>query len=804
MTDPASTIPRADILRLGQQPDPWPFLELLGRALTAAPDDHAVRFLAAANLSKLGLPTLARAQLDELPAPLRAEPQIADLGRTLETIDEHRLDANDRVELCRANLETLAGRAPEATAVFERWAGRAGGRQCFVANDGNVVGRAHDDSDPSRWSGLWNHRRAADSIVDEYSRATKDKRPPITIEGLDPPWMFEAFARMLVPSQSGYWPRIVLIQADPFEFLDGLSLADLRDQLSPTRVHCFIGPDATGRFGTWLEQHAETQQPGSTCSIPMIATPCEPSAEDVLRNLPTANVRDTTNVSGPIHGRTPNRDSAYWAGRFETARAGAPLRVAIITSRFSTYLRHAAQDLASAFRKAGHVAEVLIEPTDDSCITPTGYQRFFDRLEPDLIIANVPRFALAERIPPDVPYVTWIQDVLPCLFDPAAGAAQGPLDFLAGHLHPELFACFGYDRTRSISSPIPVCAEKFHDGPIEPGLASRFECEIAMVTNQSETPDALHQRICDESEPNVQRVIRRIFRRIPPIVESCHVESPYAAATDAAREEFRAEFGTDLNHQDLTRLFKIYTLPLVDRVLRHRVTHWAGQIADRNDWRFHLYGRGWEDHPTLSRFAKGELTHGEDLRGAYQCAAAQLHASPSGVMHQRVFEISLSGGLPICFRSENLVSPRQLLHGFFANTPFDIDPTDDKPGEWIVANHPELAEHMNLRRRLGLNTIDRVPMHPREVARYRAEPLADTPTPAQLLVDPPATTFTSPENLAEIVGHAIDDPRWRDSTSRQIAAIVRDHFTLDSLISRLLVKIRGSLTDSAACVHTAA
>ncbi len=80
----------------------------------------------------------------------------------------------------------------------------------------------------------------------------------------------------------------------------------------------------------------------------------------------------------------------------------------------------------------------------------------------------------------------------------------------------------------------------------------------------------------------------------------------------------------------VTHLLHQVVRPLMDRMYRHQGLEWAAQIAMRRGWRFNLYGNGWEKHPTLGRFARGSIEHGEELRAAYRAARGPPAHGPGG------------------------------------------------------------------------------------------------------------------------------------------------------------------------------
>ena len=86
------------------------------------------------------------------------------------------------------------------------------------------------------------------------------------------------------------------------------------------------------------------------------------------------------------------------------------------------------------------------------------------------------------------------------------------------------------------------------------------------------------------------------------------------------------------------------TQQLIDRVLRHQTLEWAARWATSRSRTLRIYGRGWERHPTLHRFACGELEHGEPLRRLYQASRINLQINAYGSLHQRLLDGLASGG----------------------------------------------------------------------------------------------------------------------------------------------------------------
>src|SRR5690606_36425962 len=98
-------------------------------------------------------------------------------------------------------------------------------------------------------------------------------------------------------------------------------------------------------------------------------------------------------------------------------------------------------------------------------------------------------------------------------------AKQGELDFVVGHLLPELFEQFGYKGGpgRAHSAPVVADEAKFHDGSVAPELRERFACEVALVSHHGEPPEALHARLVDPANADPQ--MARLCEALRPRVE---------------------------------------------------------------------------------------------------------------------------------------------------------------------------------------------------------------------------------------------------------------------------------------------
>lgn len=786
---------REDVLRAGRSGGPWEFMPIAVAALRASAGDAEVRFLFSAALGRLGLRTLALEQLALVAAVGGHEPAIGQLRAALDGLASDELAASTRVENVRRNLGALGERGADLPAHVGPWAGRLDGEQAYATTDGNVVRRRTGDTEPGRWTHLADHAGAAARFVAQNLVGKATPMPPVTLEGVDPPWLMRDAARAMPRDATGFQPRLIVLQSDPMEALDGLSLADLSDVLGEQRVMLLAGADAGVRLGAWARANLEKRLTGPFVPLLGVRTRLEPGAQAEMQGALREQEARAAELKARVWERDGTRGPAYWAERLGARGERQPLRVLIPTCRYTTFLQHAGRDLARAFERMGHRAEVLIEADGQSQMSAVAYLEAMERVDPDLVVfINYTRAQLGGLLPPGQPVVCWVQDMMPHLFTSESGLGQGELDFIAGHCGEELFARYGYSRERAIACPVVASESKFHPGAISAGLRERFECEIACVTHHSETVEAMHDRLKRESasDPDAAGVLDELLPICREVAALAHDMSPWThlkrAVCSALARRHRMAGNPDVEGAFLRN----YAVPVADRAFRHLAIGWAAEIAGRRGWRLRLYGRGWEKHPTLARFSAGMTEHGEELRACYQAAAVHLHLCLTTLMHQRPMECVLSGGLP-------LVRPtRDALAGLNGRAkvrcveggqgPIGVE-AQTGGAIYSFADSAEGMRYASLLTRLGMTLrypgIVAAAGKLEDVKRRRGvEPLETDPT--WLFAELEEISFADAAGLERLIERAMQRPDWREALSRSIAARVRERLTHTALAGRMI------------------
>lgn len=809
---PSRTLTREDLIRLGQTAGPWSFLPIAVQALAqleaSGRSDPGIELLAASSFARLGLHTPARELLSKLPAEVKAASDVARLDAALSRAGEDVIDPAARVETCRRNLEALRARGADLGAAFEPWRTSvlSGSGQWLRCADGNIARRERTPGG-WRWTRLRDEAGEARRVEFPHKPGAGAHEPaaprPHIVEGIDPPWLLLRLMELTPRGPDGYTPSVCVVQADEHEFLDGLSAQDLSAVFAQDRVRVFVGARGVDAWRVRLHTRLEWGINGPVISNTTVRTRVTPSVQDTLRSALQAQQDEAEARRARLTALYAQRTAAWWADRYERAFSGRPgerpLRVLVPTCRYSTYVQHASRDLADQLRAIGCEARVVIEPDDSTKPTAVMYLRSIEEFEPDLIVLiNYTREQLKGSIPDGVPFVTWVQDAMPHLFDARLGGAQGPLDFLVGNVFPALHDQFGYPRGRTRTSPVASSDRTFHPAPAPSQLRDRYACEVAYISHHSETPEALLARTIDgfAGQAGARAALEALFPRLRDFTRDLMAGPIHLGVERLTREVFaEASGGREIDDALFTLLLKQCAMPLADRLVRHQTLEWAAEVCERRNWRLRIHGRGWEKSERFGPYARPEVPHGEDLRAAYQAASCHLHMTINALPHQRVFECALSGGLPLCrmHHDELAAAIACAEREAFETGAASYSLLSSRAEAYRVADHPSLMVSARLQQRFGRAPAVAAWKTPDRLENMRRWSRPKEQLLATLAGDPGEVTFASKDDLEACVDRALTRPAWRENCSRMIAKRVRSGVGLERFARDVLDLVRTSL-----------
>lgn len=576
------------------------------------------------------------------------------------------------------------------------------------------------------------------------------------------------------------------------------------------RVRLFQGSEADAAFLASRRSRIECALPECVATVLDGEAPLRAEIASGLRAIASEQSALAVDLGRDLAGRAARRGVDWWRDRFGLIIGGGSRRagkVLVITSRYSTFIRHSAEDLVASLHRLGHEATLLMEPQDGETFTSIAYLRAIASIDPDLIVQiNFPRWMMGPAVPQGWPHVCWVQDAMPHLFQAANTAT--PLDFVIGHIYREAMLRAGYASERMLEHPVCVSESKFHRAAAKPDR--RLDCDVAYVSHRSESPDAFLTRFLRESAipASAHQAVHAAKQQIDSVISRWGT-APAANELPGLAASLARSLGRAGDPKAADVLSYRFVRPYAEQVLRHETLEWAAEICRTRGLTLRLFGRGWERHETLGEFAAGSLEHGDDLRRCYQLAAVHLHASIEGCGHQRIAECAMSGGMPLCRRSwtdfyfNDWVASREFV---LAGRPAEVYLSPSRWPAHFVANHVELLQLVRNRDRMGPNPAgwDHAYLQGiyAQVENSKVKP-HDAPLPPRharslaVFGDPLEATFSTREELADRIVKAAERGSWREQMSQGIAKRAAECVGATRFAGRMIELVAAGLGVSA-------
>lgn len=461
---------------------------------------------------------------------------------------------------------------------------------------------------------------------------------PAMIAGIDQGWLWQMLHQMPcnVPAMPGHRPPVFLLCGAMEGLWLAMHLHDWVQLLGDERVHLFVGEDAVEQFRTTLINRPNLPWPKFALTLEAGLWP-EGQNIDSLR----ATVNQTLSARLQEHMLGVRQlDAAF--NPVEAARrlrSGQKLRILGITSRYTTFLQYSMRDWLGGFEAMGHDTHLLMEPSDHEVSNNLATARACDDFRPDLVLLIDHYRDEFTGLPRNIPCAMWIQDLMPHLLKAEAGRAQAPHDYVLGYGRPIFAGRHAYPYERFMPSMLGVNDERFNQESVSREQLSQYECDLSFVSHASTPAQVLLQERLEQTPEDSQRVLRNIFERLEGVYDggSCVAEP---LAMEMIIDQSLRELGVEAPAASRAGLSWIFVNQINNAMFRHQALHWAAELG--LDLR--LYGRGWEKHPTLGRFARGIADNRGQLAAIHQASRINLHITPHGAVHQRVLDGLCAGG----------------------------------------------------------------------------------------------------------------------------------------------------------------
>lgn len=486
------------------------------------------------------------------------------------------------------------------------------------------------------------------------------------------------------------------------------------------------------------------------------------------------------------HARAREWAPYYASPEFaEGWRTGAARRILIQSCRYTTFIHGNLTQTRNALSEAGHEVIFLDEGDDPAhWVGPAAIEQKVASTRPDLFLrVNFLRQESPAKLPPGLPFVTWVQDY--CASHVEAGVSDRllPRDYLTGLTKPGLVD-LGYPASHYLVAPVPSSLAVYG----APSNQSRvFQHDLSYVSHQSTPPS----RWMEAFRQSPREARERAF--VEALFERLSVRSANGQLVHSVVDEFGADWVTSLAGSPWPGWVSLRSIQLTNLFLRHTVLEWLSTSG----YDLALYGNGWEEHPTLSRHARGPVETGPPLREIYRSTRINLQLMATGDLHQRLIDGLLAGGF--------FLMPHHRFHqSVVAPPPGDVD-------DWMIEEllSSDLATVAEWRQRHGERWDAFVARRGalsarRPLCRGKREEKLLAAIEGEITSSAPLVLpgieqfqFKNRDDLLRLVDHWLPRDRERENVAaqwRDKGAL--DRFTTERLTARLLSWIGRRLTRS--------
>lgn len=780
---------RAELLQLVQAGQSYQFLTHAQPYLEARVDDHQMRLLAARTYLELGLVQPARELVSQAGGSVPLPPECTQIAARLEALPGATLPWEQYAFRFEANLAALPTQS--ADPIRAAWHAQSANFELYRDRHGCLQVRRRGLNGNWRWVPYLGDQHAVDEARSLPAQIEANWPGPYLFEGWGQGHFFERVYRKTHHSFLNYSCPLYVVEVDAAGLAVALHLRAWEELLRDSRVFVRAGPSCLEELESLWQQQPNLSRPREVIAMGRFDLEESFTSVDFVRQSWAQHEAKIEASLSELQQQYAGRDLAYWARRFEEARAGTgkPLRIISAVSRQTTFLKHSLRDAQRAFEALGHTCTVLTEPTDYEALDPLTYHEAIRKLDPDVFfVLDHLRPEFPALMPASLPMLTWDQDQLPhvCTTENLRGVA--PHDFITGY-SKSAFVRAGCDPAQYLYSRVPTCPEQFSGEPLTPEEFKRYACDVSFVSHASQTPQEFHQeeRAC-YADPGVHKLLDTLYELLPAQLEEHRVVGGQLG--QAALEEAERNSGVKVTDDGLrTRLLSWYLWRLGDRIFRHEALEWVAQWVRQHGRTLRIYGNGWDKHPTLSEFAAGPVQNGRELLCVYRASKINLQLMPAGFIHQRALDGLAAGGFFLTRLAPN-DRRGKLLHRF-----------------------------VNRVRELGITTTAELRACPDATlqADFRAyfgpwvsrwdsgDPalLRDTFISAELLYPDevfPAfdeITFDSAAEFAARAGRYLGDEQLREVTTTQMRQVVVERFTYRAAMAQFIEAMSGYLTAAA-------
>ena len=303
----------------------------------------------------------------------------------------------------------------------------------------------------------------------------------------------------------------------------------------------------------------------------------------------------------------------------------------------------------------------------------------------------------------------------------------------------------------------------------------------------------MQAELSQSGDPGTRRLLADVYDRLRAIYDADGCVS-HPLRIRKLIEQSAAALGLGIDPKHMPSAVNLFHLRVNNALFRHQALAW---LVDA-DVDLRLYGRGWENHPQLKRFARGIADNHAELTTIYQASRINLQITPHGVVHQRLFE-GVAAGAFFLLRSQPVDEVDALYRPLAAWC--DRENIRDDADLRTRATPEVVALLEKFGRMTGLDPLSlEFPLtHEIRLSQEVGFELAA----AGAIPHYDAVAFDSPRQLREKVCHFLANPLERQRVAEAMRQRVLERYTYTAVTKRLLSMIGNRLARSAHAFATA-
>lgn len=331
-----------------------------------------------------------------------------------------------------------------------------------------------------------------------------------------------------------------------------------------------------------------------------------------------------------------------WQRIFSSPRK-RPLRILLITTRFSTFIQYCIRDVAQGFEALGHRTRTVIQKADTERFSHLEIQRNLASFKPDMVFQiDWLRAQYGSLYHKSIPFVCWVQDELPHLYNLQAAKTIGRRDIVLGvRWQIRRLSKIGYPSENLICLPFPANPELYRPMRLNEKERERYGCEVSYVSHNSWSPEkAFTDLLAQINDSRIKEILKIMFELVKERFyngKNCYSQEDYELLLLEAEEQK----GSGIEDDRLRAyILKEFFYKIGSGFFRQIPLEWIAE----EEYDLKLYGRGWENHPRLSKYAQGPARNGPELCKIYNFSQLNLQLMQNKNLHPRLLDGLASGG----------------------------------------------------------------------------------------------------------------------------------------------------------------